>query len=355
MRTIDWRKPCSMLYLASLLAACSSFPKAPAYPRKEDGFSGPQQIPRPGIADDRAPPLRLMPGDIITIESQADPPKLLTGVVVDATGRIHLPLAGDVEVGGRALSDAEAKVQAAMRKYDKFAEVTIQIADGRGQRVSVLGAVTTQGSVILVPGARVADVIATAGGPLFGTGEGDLPAPMADLEGAVVSRGGRPLPISVAKALRGDPQHNVFMHPGDYIFVPPALNSSISVLGQVGAPRLVPFHPGIRLTQTLAMASGVTVGADKGDIRVIRGTLEAPRVYEASLSDYVAGKTNDVSMQPGDIVFVTDHRIEDIGEVIALVSPLLSLGLTGALTASTLATNAQTQAAAAGMGTTLTR
>lgn len=337
MRTNIWRKMCSVVVLASFVTGCGGFPKAPAYPRKDDGFTGPQRISRPGMTDDRPAPLKLEPGDVLSIDLQQEPPRAITGIVVDATGRIHLPLAGDIEVGGRALSDAEAKIQAAMRRYDKFAEIVVHIADGRGQRVTVLGAVTTQGSVILVPGARVADVIATAGGPRFSTGEQNVPSPLADLEGAVVTRAGRTLPISVAKALQGDPKHNVYMHPGDYIYVPPALGSSISVLGQVGAPRIIPYHPGMRLTQAIAMSGGLTVGADKGDIRVVRGTLEAPRVYEASISDYIDGDTNDVTMQPGDIVFVTDHRIEDIGEVVALVSPILSLGLSVVLTQSSLA------------------
>ena len=89
--------------------------------------------------------------------------------------------------------------------------------------------------------------------------------------------------------------------------MPPALGSNISVLGQVGTPQVFPHRAGLRLTQALALAGGVTVGADKGDIRVIRGKLDAPRVYTASLSDMVDGDTHDVLLAPGDIIFVTDH------------------------------------------------
>jgi polysaccharide export outer membrane protein len=78
----------------------------------------------------------------------------------------------------------------------------------------------------------------------------------------------------------------------------------------------------------LAQAGGVTVGADKGDIRVIRGTLTQPRVYRASLTDFVNGNSNDVMLQPGDIIFVSDHFIEDLGEVVRIVAPMLSLGVT---------------------------
>jgi hypothetical protein len=50
----------------------------------------------------------------------------------------------------------------------------------------------------------------------------------------------------------------------------------------------------------------------------------------------VDGDTHDVLLAPGDIIFVTDHRIEDIGEVVALVAPVLSLGLSTALLTTTL-------------------
>jgi protein involved in polysaccharide export with SLBB domain len=92
----------------------------------------------------------------------------------------------------------------------------------------------------------------------------------------------------------------------------------------------------LRLSQALALAGGVTVGADKSDIRVIRGTLASPRVYTASLADLVDGDTHDVALQPGDIIFVTDDIIEDIGEVVALVAPVLSIGFSSAVLAVTL-------------------
>jgi hypothetical protein len=71
MPAIPVRTLCGVVAITSLASACGGFPKAPAYPRKDDGFSGPQQVARPGIADDRPPPLRLEPGDIISIEIQA--------------------------------------------------------------------------------------------------------------------------------------------------------------------------------------------------------------------------------------------------------------------------------------------
>jgi polysaccharide export outer membrane protein len=309
-----------------LLVACGSYPVAPAYPKKGDGFSGPQQVKRPGLPGDTAMALKLQPGDVLSVELATEPARTITGVVLDGTGHVHVPFAGDVGIGGLGLTEAEKTIEAALKQYDRFMQVTLTITDPRGQRATVLGAVAEQGTVNLIPGARVTDVIASVGGPLTSTDAG-APVPLADLAGAVLIRGGHTQPISIARALQGDPLHNVFMRPGDHIYVPPALGSSVTVLGQVGAARVMPHQAGLRLSQALAMSGGVLTGADKGDIRVIRGTLEAPRVYQASLSDFVDGEVHDVLLQPGDIIFVTDHPLEDISEVITVISPALSLGL----------------------------
>lgn len=310
--------------LACSMVSCG-LPTAPAYPTKEDGFSGPKPVPRPGLPGDAALPIKLQPGDVLTIELATDPPRSLTDVVIDGMGQVHVPLAGDVAIGSLGLTEAEKTLEAALKQFDKFVQVTISISDPRGQRATVLGAVAQQGTVSLIPGARITDVIATVGGPLS-SNENGVPILLADLQGAVLIRGGHTQPISVARALEGDPLHNVFMRPGDHLYVPPALGRSVTVLGQVGGPRVFPHLPGLRLSQALAMSGGLTVGADKGDIRVIRGSLEAPRVYQASIADFVDGEVHDVQLQPGDIIFVTDHPIEDIGEVLSVVSPALSLG-----------------------------
>ena len=85
---------------------------------------------------------------------------------------------------GLGLSEAEAKLEQELRRYDKFMEVTIQVSDPKGQRATVLGAVVTQGPIQLVPGSRIADVIAAAGGPLVSQVEGSPPFPLADMSRA---------------------------------------------------------------------------------------------------------------------------------------------------------------------------
>jgi polysaccharide export outer membrane protein len=316
--------------LTAALAGCGGMPQAPAYPTADGAdFVEPDSADRPGIPDDRPPAAVLRPGDTLRVQIVSAEQQTLEGVVVDATGNLHLPLSGDVPVAGLGLVEAEDRVRAAMQQYDKLVQVNLQQTARGGQRATVLGVVNTQGAVELVPGARVTDLVAGAGGPITTT-TGPNPVPVADLSAAVLIRKGKVLPVDLAKALRGDPLHNVYVHPGDHLYIPPSIGQNISVLGQVGAPQVFAPRPGMRLTEALALAGGVTVGADKGDIRVIRGTLVQPKVYRADLAALVDGDTHDVMLRPGDIVFVTDHPIEDFNEVMGTIAPALSIGLSGA-------------------------
>jgi polysaccharide export outer membrane protein len=215
-------------------------------------------------------------------------------------------------------------VSKTVRERDKFAEVNLQIASRPTQRVSVLGAVLRPGYLELGPGMRVVDVIAATGGLLTSlSAAGATPTPVADLDEAVLVRDGKALPISIRKAMSGLSEHNVHVHPGDQLYVPFATDQVVAVLGQVTRPAVLVHHEKLRLTEALGAAGGITNMGDKSDVRVVRGSLEAPKVYRSSVAGIVGGNEHDVALAPGDVVFVEDSLIEDLGEVAQVVMPLV--------------------------------
>lgn len=279
--------------------------------------------PRPGLPDDRPPKMTLLPGDQVQLESISTATNTYT-LTVDATGALHVPLAGDVLVGDLTLSDAEAKLTKALQRYDKFVRVNLTIAVAAGHTVTVLGAVTTPGVVTLTPGARLDDVLLKAGGEITTVLDNGEIVSGSDLDSAQLVRGGKPLPVDFRRAMSGDPLHNVFIYPADHIYVPPERGRQIIMLG-IGGNTVFQWAPGMRLTEALARGGGVPPLGDKDDVRVIRGPMEAPRVYQSSLRDIVDGETYDVELYPGDIIWVEDHWIEDLGEVMNVISPILGL------------------------------
>lgn len=324
---------CSVASTASLIiVGCASLPRAPATPSADDGFRPVINVDPEGMDPEEPQALTLVPGDVVSLRITSAETEEVEGLTVDARGMLHVPLAGDVDVRGLSLQEAEARVEEAFHRYDAAARVTIVLSDPQGHTASVIGAVGEQGRVSLVPGMRVTDLLAAAGGALRAEEEGVGGGITADLHAARLIRDGEALPISLALAVQGDPRHNVYVQPGDHLYVPPQLGQLISVLGEVNDARVLPYQPGLRLSQILALAGGITRDANGGDIRIVRGpSTRHPTVYRAAIDHIVSGDHPDPVIAPGDIIYVGSSALADFNEVMTVITPIISAGLTGAL------------------------
>ena len=314
----------------SLLGGCTPhFERAPTVPVQTDLFTQAESLVPSGLEVDPALPEQLFPGDVITLVlnsvARAEEPNLR----IDDRGVVHVPLAGDVEVAGIPLLEAEQRLETALRQYDRSMRVSIVLTEARGHMATVVGAVATPGRVEVTGGMRLVDLLAQVGGPLA-SDESDTTFSGADLGAARLIRQGAALPISVNLALTGDLHHNVRVHPGDVLHMPRALQQLVTVLGEVESPSVMMYRPGLRISQVLAIAGGVTRDGDAGDVRVIRGDSEHPRIYQAGLSDIVDGRSPDVVLAPGDIVYVSSAPRADLRDVMSSISTFLSLGTIGA-------------------------
>lgn len=331
-------RPCLASWgLFAALAACTpTFPRAPTLPSDGDGFGRAQSLVPQGLSEDPPLPLQLYPGDVFTMVLQSAERDEQPNLLVDERGIVHVPLAGDVPVAGVPLSEAEQRLQTALRQFDRTVRVSILLTDPAGHVATVIGAVQEPGRVPVTPGMRLADLLAAAGGPARSE-EQAVGFSGADLGAARLVRDGEALPVSVNLALTGDPRHNVRIRPGDILYVPADLQRLVTVLGQVESSQVMQHRPGMRITQALALAGGVTRDGNWGDVRVIRGDSERPRVYQASVADIVDGRAPDVVLAPGDIVYVASAGHADLRDVMNSISAFVSLATTGALVGVTVA------------------
>ncbi|HJL03831.1 MAG TPA: SLBB domain-containing protein [Polyangiaceae bacterium LLY-WYZ-15_(1-7)] len=311
----------TLLLLVSGLGCAPELPAAPAHPTPS-AFVAAERAPLPGLTSDPPAPFTLQPGDQLTLRTLSVRP-LEAEVSVDPAGRLHVPLAGAVEVGGLPLDAAERRIEGRLAPYDRFARVSLHVREARGHLASVAGAVREPGRYVVEGDLRVSDLLARAGGPRALESDEVEWVELADLAGASLVRDGEALPIDVSLAARGRPHHDVRVHAGDLLYVPPARGRHVTVLGEVGEPRVLPFSEGLRLTAALARAGGMTDDADEADVRVLRGPLSGPAVYRANLSALVRGEAPDVALAPGDVVYVTTEWLAEVGEVIQRLAPAL--------------------------------
>jgi len=275
--------------------------------------------------------MKVLPGDVILLRTFSAENTEYGGLVVDEQGTLHVPLGGDVAVGGLTLTEAEERVQTALRRLDTVVRVGLAIIEPKGHMGSVVGAVGEPGRYIVYPGMRLADLLASAGGPrttIESTGDA---GPIADLSGARLVRNGQAVDVSVRRALEGDPRHNVRVRAGDHLYVPMARENLVIVLGAVDSAGVFAHRRGLRLTEVLARSGGLDDRGDRTHINIVRGSLEAPQVYTASLRAISRGSSPDVYLAPGDIVYVTEEWTAHVGEVLARLGPMLADPATVAL------------------------
>lgn len=324
----------SAFFLCTLVFGCAAnrYPGAPTVPSDDPAFAAPEEVVMQGLPEDPPEPLRLMPGDVVQLTTVSAQTTEYPGLIVDALGQLHVPLAGDVIVGNLTLSEAEKSIEKGLRRYDKFVRANLIITDPKGHSASVLGAVANPGRVNVPPGMRVADLLAEAGGPARAESDQSINL-LGNLDLARLVRDGETVPVSVAEAVKGDPRHNVRVRSGDQLYIPPGTEMLIMVIGEVDAPQPVAYRQGIRLTEVLARTGGITDRGDRNDVRIVRGPLREPRMYTASVKDLVNGKATDVVLAPGDIVYVTKAWYASTADVLNALSPLISLANAAAIVA----------------------
>jgi len=303
-----------------LLAGCAGLPQPPRVARA-------WHETLPGVAGDDHPQDQVRVGDKLVIAVSDHVGTAERTVWVEGNGRAHVASGQDVAVAGVSVKSAEDRIMAAIRSVDRLAIVDVRLSVSSAQRAMVLGAVTRPGQAVVAPAMRVSGLVASIGGLLQArtANSGRIVPSPADLGRARLLRNGVPLPIDLERALLGEPGHDVLIHPGDVLYVPFSSTNGVAVLGMVGSPGMVPHRPRMRLTEALAASGGVDPWGDKHDVRIVRGQVEAPVAYGTSLTAVVDEDGPDAALVSGDVVFVEDKALEDIGEVLGLLAPFATI------------------------------
>lgn len=321
------RKSTAFLLAISLILGCARnrYTKAPTVPGDDPAFSAPEEVVYRGLESDPPEALKLLPGDVVQLTTVSAKTQVFDGLIVDALGQLHVPLAGDIQVGGKTLAQGEKAVERGLRQYDRFVRANLIISELEGHAASAVGAVAKPGRIRVNPGMRLADLLAEAGGAERATSK-DIPTLVGNLDLARLVRDGETVPVSVPLATSGDPKHNIRVRPGDQLYVPPVTADLIMVLGDVGEPQPVAYRSGIRLSEALARAGGIdTSRGDRKDIRIVRGPLREPQIYTSNYKAMTSGKATDVELAPGDIVYVTKAWYASTSDVLNSLSPLIAL------------------------------
>lgn len=320
-RWIRWPLPLGLASLATgLFVACAGGAPPPA--------AAPPAAPAPvALAPPIAPPpqneYRIGPADLLQI-SVYNQSELATVQAVRPDGRIAFPLVGEVRAAGLTPAELSHALGQGLTRYVRDPQVTVVVTGFASKRVSVLGEVESPGVLDLVGDLDLAQAIAQAGG--F--------TEKADLEGAMLVRGGEIQPVSFRKLFRqGDFTQNVRLAAGDILVVPNASERKVLVLGEVRSPAVITLAEDVTLLEAITRANGFTLDAYVSNVLLIRGGLNDPQVSIVDAKGILSGDAaTNVVLAPRDIVYVPRSPISNALDFFVALRTVLQpfvLGETG--------------------------
>jgi len=292
-----------VLCLGALLlaSACASRPApvakpAPVAAAKPEPAAAPKPAPAPEKPAATRQEYTLSPGDVVRI-TVYDHPDMGTVTRVSETGRVNLPLIGEVPVAGVTPPQAASRIAARLRdgKYIKNAQVSLFVERHRSPLVSILGEVQRPGKFpVRDPNSEdirtVSDLLAAAGGvngnaadyaTLIKKGEKGTVSQRIDL---------------LALLQRGDMSQNVAIDAGDVLHVPRA--ALFYIYGEVQRPGTYRLERDMTLMQALAVGGGPNQRGTTRGIEIRR------RNGDGSVTTRKAKLTE--TLQPEDVIYVKE-------------------------------------------------
>lgn len=266
------------------------------------------------------------PGDKLQIVIQNQ--KEISGeYIVNEVGFIRFPLIGLFQVQGNTLTQIQSQLEETLKKFLRQPVVMIDLSESLNKQVFVYGALGDFGPLKqmevfnLNKPTKILSLLASLGGP----------KPDADIRNISISHadGSRNLINLNRILLQGDQSQNIFLKPGDIVYIPSSATgeNKVLVLGAVQQPGLFSFESEITALQAIALAKSFSKNARVEDSFVIRTTVKNPYLLRVNFKRLLmqGEAQRDIPLQKGDIVFVPDNMITNYNRYLERIRPTLDI------------------------------
>ena len=248
---------------------------------------------------------------------------------INSTGTITVPYAGQIRVAGLTTAQVEDSINTKLADRAIEPQAVVTLVQGKANEVSVLGDVNTPSKFPLnEAGERILDVISRAGG-----------ARSPERETYVtLQRGGRSATMSFGPLL-SSPSQNIFVRPGDIIYVNRERRTFVAV-GATGINGRIDFEESnLTLAEAIGKAGGLlddradpaqvflyrlvpTETAARAGLPVdIKDHATVPVIFRLNMRDpgalFLARK---FAMQDRDIVYIDNAQAVEFLKVMGVIN-----------------------------------
>ena len=238
------------------------------------------------------------------------------GSRVDGNGYIQMPTLGLVKVDGMTLSQIRDHIQNLLKQYIREPSVMVEITEYKSYPLYILGQFKNTGVFYMDRPFNVLQGLALGGGY----------DAIANPRSARIIRDKRVLPVDVYELLmNADQTQNVWLKPGDTIFMPDNKNQNVFVFG-VGKPGMTISLPpsGLNLLQAIATAGLEKVGYHSRSVYLIR-SLSPTRgqLMVVDVEAIIQGDALPLQLCEGDVIYIPKSGLTSWNEAVNEMLPTL--------------------------------
>lgn len=258
-------------------------------------------------------------GDELAIQF-AGRSELSTKSVLGPDGRITLGIAGPVKLAGMTREEAAKTIEGVYSNYYTNVSATVEVTKYGSNHVTLLGNVKNPGPVNFDQVPTLLEVLSKGG--IENRPDGSIP------EQCVIYRGDQVFWVQLEDLLSsGSPLADLRLRRNDVIFVPALSTRTVSVMGQVQHPGELPLHHDSTVTSVLGEAGGLADNAGNNpEIQIVHRT-SGGKVQTIRFRDLMKPTGGlEISLKPGDVIFVPKSGMAKTGFVMQQLAPFLSMG-----------------------------
>lgn len=239
--------------------------------------------------------LQLGADDVLAITVLRHPELSLERIAIPASGKINLPLAGEIMAAGKTPIQLARAIEKALNAELNRPEVTVSLREQRVRQIFVLGTgVARPGVYAVKPGWRVTEAIAAAGG---------VPGRLEEVIGVLARTGYNPQPVEVA-ALSANPSSpfNYRLISGDVLTFTQREPQRITISGDVQKPDVYELRRAPRLLDAIVAAGGLKQRTQNTRVFLLRKSQRI-EVDVLAAENAKTGPQN-VALQPNDLLLI---------------------------------------------------
>ena len=229
-------------------------------------------------------------------------PELNVRIPVRPDGNISLPVLGDIAAAGLTPDQLAQYIRNELiacniRQDLKDLRVAILVAEANSFKVRIEGEISRPGSYTFRRPTTLLELLADAGGV----------RDKADLQNSYLLRNNQKQSIDFYRLLnKGETNQNIYLAPGDLIFIAHNFENRLTILGEVRSPQVVSYTPGLTILDVILTAGGPLEGNYHRSVEILRREEGKRRSFSFNLDTVLkAVETSQyTNLAPGDVIII---------------------------------------------------